>query len=105
MSQQCGPANKKKLSKQDDVAGLDKGCTNPRHEPDSSDVAIIFTTYTPALHESTNRCLNFFWFSNEEKDASFLLNLFLVLHRFFLIHVTATLTTNAVHYFLLYQAD
>jgi len=34
----CCPANKKKLSKQADVAGLDKGCTNPRHEPDASTI-------------------------------------------------------------------
>ena len=47
-------------------------------------VAIIFTTYTRALHESTNRCLNFFCLSNKEKDEYCLLNLFLVSHRFFL---------------------
>ncbi len=27
----CCPANKKKLSKQADIEGLDQGCTNPRH--------------------------------------------------------------------------
>ena len=38
IDQYCCPVNKKKLSKQADVAGLDKACTNPRHEPDASTI-------------------------------------------------------------------
>jgi len=34
----CFPVNKKELFKQADVAGMDQGCTNPRHEPGTSTI-------------------------------------------------------------------